>query len=110
MNSRKRSRTIGACLLCLVTLAVLALGGIGLRGDEGGDGEVAATKVRVGVFESRAIAVAYAPSKYNTNVRDLQAEHDKAKAAGDTKKMAELEKSTEILFNEDRLEEIRNDR
>jgi hypothetical protein len=46
--------------------------------------------LRVGTFDSRAIAVAYAHSKYNTQVAKLMEESKKAKAANDTKKIAEL--------------------
>ena len=45
---------------------------------------------RVGVFDSRAVAVAYAHSKYNTQVATLMEEDKKAKASNDTKKIAEL--------------------
>ncbi len=46
--------------------------------------------LRVGVFDSRAVAVAYAHSKYNTQVAKLMEEDKKAKAANDTEKIAEL--------------------
>ena len=48
--------------------------------------------VRLGVFDPRAIAVAYAPSRYNTVVQQLQPEYEKAKAAGDKATMARLRK------------------
>ena len=48
------------------------------------------TKVRVGIFDSRAVAVAYAHSDWN-EVGAKMAEMEKAKAAGDTKKIEELE-------------------
>jgi len=50
----------------------------------------AASHVRLGVYDSRAIAVAYAPSRFNP-VRERMAEHERAKAAGDTKRVRELE-------------------
>jgi hypothetical protein len=49
-------------------------------------------KMRVGTFDSRAIAAAYAASDFNNAyVKRLKQEHDKAKAAGDKAKLAELE-------------------
>jgi len=51
-----------------------------------------AQKIRVGIYDSRAIAVAYAHSDFNE--KRLQAkmpEMEKAKAAGDTKKIKELD-------------------
>jgi hypothetical protein len=47
-------------------------------------------KVRIGVYDSRAIAVAYAPSRFNP-VREKMAEHQAAKTAGDQQKVKELE-------------------
>ena len=48
-------------------------------------------KVRVGIFDSRAVAIAYAHSELN-EVKSKMAEMEKAKAAGDTKKIKELDK------------------
>ncbi len=48
------------------------------------------TKVRVGIFDSRAVAIAYAHSKWN-GIDAKMAEMEKAKAAGDTKKIKEIE-------------------
>lgn len=49
-------------------------------------------QVRVGVFDSRAIAVAYyRSSDFNTIMKKLHAEHKKAKASGDTKLAQECE-------------------
>lgn len=43
-------------------------------------------KIRVGVFDSRAIAVAYYRStEFNNIMKELHAEHKKAKSAGDDK-------------------------
>jgi hypothetical protein len=47
-------------------------------------------KLRVGTYDTRAIAIAYAPSKFNP-VAEKMAEHQKAKAAGDTARVKELE-------------------
>jgi hypothetical protein len=50
----------------------------------------AAGKLRVGTYDSRAIAVAYAASAFNP-VAEKMKEHAAAKAAGDAAKVAELE-------------------
>ena len=48
--------------------------------------------VKVGVFDSRAVAIAFASSQQNRQlIAGKQEEMNKAKAAGDTKKVAELE-------------------
>lgn len=47
-------------------------------------------RVRIGVYDSRAVAVAYAASRYNP-VREKMAEQQAAKAAGDAQKVRELE-------------------
>ncbi|HIJ64427.1 MAG TPA: hypothetical protein HPP77_00645 [Candidatus Hydrogenedentes bacterium] len=46
--------------------------------------------LRVGVYDNRAIAIAYAASQYNP-VGEKTKEYEKAKAAGDTKRTKELE-------------------
>lgn len=47
-------------------------------------------KIRLGVYDNRAVAIAYAPSKFNP-VRKKMEEYKKAKAAGDSERMKELE-------------------
>lgn len=50
------------------------------------------TKERIGVYDSRAIAVAFAGSQAHVEqIRQLKAEHQKAKEAGDLEKVAKLE-------------------
>lgn len=49
-------------------------------------------RLRVGIFDSRAIAIAYGNSEeWNRHLRDLKSEHDKAKAAGNEKRAKEIE-------------------
>ncbi len=49
-------------------------------------------KLRVGTFDSRAIAVAYGGTEeFNQSIRKPMEEHKKAKAAGNKKKLKELE-------------------
>ena len=51
------------------------------------------SQLRVGVFDSRAVACAWYRSKaHMKQVNEMKAEHQKAKANGDTKRAAELEK------------------
>jgi hypothetical protein len=87
---RKESIMRGNTLL----LGALAVGGIGAAA--AGCGAVAgvapgpAAVRRIGVFESRAIAVAFASSKFGTQPKELMEEYRKAEAAGDKKRMEEL--------------------
>ena len=54
--------------------------------------EPAPSKPRIGVYDSRAVAVAFAGSDaHKAWMKPLITEHEKAKAAGDTKRMKELE-------------------
>lgn len=60
-------------------------------------GGVVAEAVRVGVYDSRAVAVAYGRSKMHAKVvSGLVEEHKKAKAAGDTERAEELNKLGEL--------------
>ncbi len=55
-------------------------------------GQPAGPFIRIGTYDSRAIAVAYARSDMNRNwLAQLIADRDKAKAAGDEKRVRELE-------------------
>lgn len=57
-----------------------------------GPGDKDKAKVRVGTFDSRAVAVAYARSKeFNQHIRQLMEEQKKAKEAGDQEKVKNLE-------------------
>ncbi len=50
------------------------------------------TKTRVGIYDSRSVAVAFVGSAaFNRWLGNLKAEHEKAKASGDQKRVAELE-------------------
>ena len=54
--------------------------------------ETAVAKMRVGIYDSRAVAIAFAHSDWNEKRLELKmAEMEKAKAIGDTKKNKELE-------------------
>ena len=72
-----------SALLALGTCAFL---GIGLAADDAPKGK----KIRIGTYDSRAIAIAYAHSAFNP-VKEKWAAYQKAKAAGDRAKMKELE-------------------
>jgi len=62
-----------------------------VRADEPGE-KIKKANLRVGTFDSRAVAVAFAPTKeFNQSIKQLMDEHKKAKAEGDEKKVKELE-------------------
>jgi ribosomal protein S8E len=52
--------------------------------------EPKADRIRIGTYDSRAIAIAYAASDYNP-VKEKMKEYDQAKAAGDQQRIKELE-------------------
>jgi hypothetical protein len=55
-------------------------------------GESGGKRVRVGTYDSRSVAVAFAGSApFNQWMSGLTAEHERAKAAGDQTRVAELE-------------------
>ena len=54
--------------------------------------QTSGSKVRVGTFDSRAVAVAYGRSDaHRRHIEELTAEYEKAKATGDEKRVKELE-------------------
>jgi hypothetical protein len=52
---------------------------------------------RLGVYETRAIAVAWARSKYNTRINELTADYKRAEAADDRARMRELKRQANIM-------------
>jgi hypothetical protein len=70
--------------------ALLILGFPFLGVSSAGDDTPKGPKVRIGTYDSRAIAVAYAASQFNP-VGEKKAAYEKAKAAGDREKMKEFE-------------------
>lgn len=70
-------------ILLLVTAAALVALSLASR-------TTAPPKARIGTYDSRAIAIAYAPTKYNP-VAEKMKEHAAAKAKGDTQLVKELE-------------------
>jgi hypothetical protein len=73
-------------LSALLLVGSVAFMNIGLAGDDASKVE----KIRIGTYDSRAIAIAYAPSRFNP-VREKMAAYEQAKAGGDRTKMKELE-------------------
>jgi hypothetical protein len=55
-----------------------------------GDDQLKDTKTRIGIYDNRAITLAYVGSRFNP-VEEKRREHAKAKAAGDQAKVKELE-------------------
>jgi hypothetical protein len=75
----------------LVPAALLALGaGTALGVGQAKDGATGAGKVRIGTYDNRAVAVAFAASRYNP-VKEKMAAYQRAKAAGDRETVKELE-------------------
>jgi hypothetical protein len=75
-------------LACLVASTVLAA--------ESPEENGVKRKLRVGTFDSRALAVAYAASDANNKyVQGLREQHDKAKEAGDDKRARQIEAEAE---------------
>ncbi|MGD9125805.1 MAG: hypothetical protein PVH19_00365 [Planctomycetia bacterium] len=77
----------------IVAIIVGFMGSFGAKGLLAAEKESTAKpqgpKIRVGVYENRAIACAYAPSKFNPSAEKMK-EYKKAEAAGDKKRCAEL--------------------
>lgn len=77
-------------VVILVGAAIVALlVWLAANGEPVGNQEVQA-QIRIGTYDNRAIAVAYAASKWNP-VREKMAEYAEAKKAGDAAKQRELE-------------------
>lgn len=77
-------------LIAAAVAAVLAVVGVGQPSDAAADTDAPPSKTRIGTYDNRAIAVAYAPSRFNP-VKHKMAEYEAAKAAGDDKKVKQLE-------------------
>jgi hypothetical protein len=80
------SRTLAVVVLALVLGSTMAL----MAADPPAIQPAAAGKVRIGTYDNRAVAVAYAASRFNP-VREKMAEHEAAKRAGDKEKLKALE-------------------
>jgi len=81
---RKLERIV---LIVSVAAWAVAVGGIAAAAEEDG-----AAGLRVGIFDSRAVAIAYAQSApFQECVRSMKAEYRRAKEAGDEERARELE-------------------
>jgi hypothetical protein len=81
-------KRLTTCLIAMVIAGPLMLAIAAEPAKEAGK-----SKVRVGIFDSRAVAGAWYRSKaHMKHVNEMKAEHCKAEAVGDTKRAAELEK------------------
>lgn len=89
-------RIVRTTFLTIIVLGILACAHAGQREEEAEN-----PKVRVGTYDSRAIAVAFVGSEvFNKYLKDLKAKHDEAQAAGDKKRIAELEAEWQRLDGE----------
>ncbi len=70
-------------LMCLI-ICIAGCASCGRKSDQ--------PKIRIGIYDSRAVAIAYAHSEWNeARLKSKMEEMEKAKATGDTKKIEELE-------------------
>lgn len=61
-------------------------------------GSGAAAELRVGIFDSRAVAIAYAQSApFQERIREMKAAHRRAEEAGDEERAGELEEQGQSL-------------
>ena len=78
------------CVVIVVVLAGLAM--YTTVGAQQSQEKISGSKVRVGTFDSRALAMAYYRSEaFLRQINDLRAKYEKAKAAGDEERVKELE-------------------
>ena len=94
-------RVTKIALVLLFVLGAWAVGSAtGAEGADGGKAEKA--KLRVGTFDSRAVAVAYFNSEVRRrHTRQMMDEYEKAKAANDQQKVKQLEATRRT--NEERI-------
>ncbi|MFH1080758.1 MAG: hypothetical protein V1766_10975 [Pseudomonadota bacterium] len=77
--------------MLLVTMASLLTVGLAVHADETATQDKQ-TRERIGTYDSRAVAVAYAGSAlHNKSISTLMRDHEKVKAAEDQKRVAALE-------------------
>lgn len=76
--------------LSLLLAVLIVVGSLGALAAAPAGEQPQAGKVRIGTYDNRAIAIAYAASMFNP-VTEKMKEYEAAKQAGDAKKMAELE-------------------
>lgn len=77
------------CIACLSVAAIWAAGHISVNADEA---KPEKPRLRVGTFDSRAVAVAYVASEgHGQKMKRMMEEHGKAKAAGDAATVKRLE-------------------
>jgi len=86
--SRNRTAALGSGLL----VAVIAVGLAGAGHSTPAVSEAPAESIRIGTYDSRAIAIAYVRSGFDEVISEKKADYAAAKAAGDTDTVAELEK------------------
>ena len=79
-------------LLSMLMVILVGVGAIGSAAHaQGTEGKPERDKLRVGVFDSRAVAVAYAASEgFNRQIKQLMEEKKQAEAAGDQEKVKRL--------------------
>jgi hypothetical protein len=87
-------------MTCAVVTVVLAGPGAWTTvGAQQSQEETTGSKVRVGTFDSRALALAYYRSEAFKRL-ELGAEYDQAKAAGDEKRLEEIKAETSLMHKQ----------
>jgi hypothetical protein len=76
----------GLALVCVIAGGLVVYSTHALAADD----STKSTKIRIGTYDNRAVAIAFVPSRFNP-VAEKRAAYEKAKAAGDQAKMKELE-------------------
>ncbi len=83
---------LGTILGVIVLAGLAAYTTVGAVRAEQPEQKASGLKVRVGTFDSRAVAIAYVGSEvFGQYMKGLRAEYEKAKAEGDEKRVKELE-------------------
>lgn len=72
--------------------SIVTLTALGVLAGGAASAQVQTSKLRVGVYDSRAVAVAWANStEFQATLKPIEAEHQKAKAADNEKRCKEIE-------------------
>lgn len=79
-------RTVTILIVCAAILGGMAVMG---QDKKATSDSAQVKKIRIGIYDNRAIVCAWAPSKYNTGIQKME-ELNKAKSDGDTQKVEEL--------------------
>lgn len=91
MAHKKILAPIMLVLCTAVPFSILAQGRAAPAPEENTSSDDLPPKIRIGTYDNRAIAIAFARSKYHQFPKKKMQEYQKAKEAGDTERVEELE-------------------